>query len=270
MAFDIGDFPVELDFFLAEYEGPQWAVSQFRHRSGWLMLAEASVMTPFGEQSAMLIAAVSDHGETYRPHIAARLLDVPTSLPRDAECEPDADLAEAMDAAYWDFLGMVDLESLRLLEEAQNTVDARIAAFERECAAFETKLWTAIRQLRAERRSHSVTAERLAEIEGRLKRYLDMPGELASGMRERVREMRAETEELENAVMSSLGEMGELKQRCTIRWRARTAPPRHGDIRLGEPREWGLTRHEWQQGLSEQTLEQISRRRILRFERDEE
>lgn len=24
MAFDIGDFPVELDFFLAAYEGPQW------------------------------------------------------------------------------------------------------------------------------------------------------------------------------------------------------------------------------------------------------
>jgi hypothetical protein len=270
MAFDIGDFPVELDFYLAAYDGPQWEMSPFRHRSGWLMLAEASVMTPFGERSAMLVAAVSDHGEMYHPHVAARLLDAPTSLPRDAECEPDSDLEEAMDAAFWDFLGTVDLESLRLLEDAQNAVDNRIAAFERECAAFETKLWTAIRLLRAERRSHALTEARRAEIEARLNRYLDMPGELALGMRQRVREMREETEELESAVMSSLGEPGELTQRCKLRWRARSGAPRYGDIRLGAPRDWELTRHEWHQGLSGQTLERIGQRRILRFERDVE
>ncbi|MCA3160346.1 MAG: hypothetical protein ING31_12285 [Burkholderiales bacterium] len=270
MAFDIGDFPVELDFFLAAYEGPQWEMSPFRHRSGWLMLAEASIWSPFGERSAMLVAAVSDHGEMYHPQVAARLLDVPTSLPRDAECEPDSELEEAMDAAFWDFLGTVDLDNLRLLEEAQNEIDARITAFERDCAAFETKLWTAIRLLRAERRSHSVTEERKAEIEAKLNRYLEMPGELASGMRQRVREMREETEQLETAVFSSLGEIGELTHRSTVRWRARSGVQRHRDIRLGAPREWGLTRHEWQQGLSGQTLEQIGQRPILRFERDEE
>jgi hypothetical protein len=269
MAFDIGDCPVELDFFIGAYEGPHWAMSPFRHRSGWLMLAEASVMTPFGERRAMLVAAVSDHGEMYPPHVAARLLDAPTSLPRDAECAPDCNLDEAMDAAFWDFLGTVGLETLALLEEAQGAVDVRIAAFERECAAFETRLWDAIRQLRAERRSFDLVEARRAEIEAKLARYLDMPGELAIGMRQRVREMRAETDALEESVMLSLGETGELDHRCTVRWRARVATPMRPDIRLIGPRDWGLTRHHGHEGLSGQTLEQIARRRVTRFERDE-
>ena len=270
MGGDIGVFPVEIDFDLASYDGPQWEMSPFRHRLGWLMLAQASVMTPFGLRSATLVAAVSDHGEIFPPHVAARLLDVPTFVPKDAECEPDSDLDDAMDAAFWDFLGTVDLESLRLLEEAQGAVDARITTFERECAAFENKLWTAIRLLRAERRAQTLTGERMVEIDAQLNRYLDMPGELAFGMRQRVREMRAETEELESAVMFSLGEMGELTPRCTVRWRARSCANRFGDIRLGAARDWELTRHEWHQGLSGQTLEQIGQRRIFKSERDED
>ena len=227
-------------------------------------------MTPFGERRAMLVAAVSDHGEVYQPHVAARLLDAPTSLPRDAECEPDSDLHEAMDAAFWDFLGTTDLESLRLLEEAQDAIDARIDAFELECAAFETKLWTAIRTLRAERRSPSLTDERRTEIETRLRRYLDMPDELAWGMRQRVRQMREETEGLETAVISSLAEMGELTHRATVRWNARSGKPRYGDIRIGLPHYLGRAPEDCYPNLSGQTLEQIAERRIFRLERGED
>lgn len=222
MGLEFGVFPVAVNIYLGGYDGPAWNTAPFRHRSGWLMVSEARMVMPFGTWRRPLLAAISDHGEVYPPWIAARLLDMPMSLPRDAECEPPDQLEEVMDGLFWDFLGRMDRENLRFLEEEQERRDARIREFEDRCAAFVTKLWAAIRSLRAERRREGLSAARQIEIDARLKRLLEMPDELASGMRERIAEMRRETEALEEVVLSSLADHGEIEPLFVIHWTARS------------------------------------------------
>jgi hypothetical protein len=270
MRLDIVAFPVEVDVFLWAYDGPAWELASFRHRSGWLMVAQARMVTSFAERSRTLVAAISDHGEVYAPHVAARLFDVPSSFPRDAECDPPEELKAAMEALYWDFLGAMDLENLRLLQDAEERTAERISAFEAECASFERKLTAAIRELRRERRRDDLTEARRAEIEARLKRLDDMPGELAMGMRQRIAEMRRETEELEAAVLTALEDHAEIEHCYTARWRSRSRRTRRDDIRLPETRELNFLIDPWLAGMDRPTLEQIAETRVFRNERDDE
>lgn len=113
MGLEFGIFPVAVNIYLEGYDGPTWEVSPFRHRSGWLMMSEARMVMPFGTWRRPLVAAVSDQGEVYPPWIAARLLDMPMSLPKDAEYDPPDQLEEVMDGLYWDFLGQIDVAPLR-------------------------------------------------------------------------------------------------------------------------------------------------------------
>lgn len=231
MGFDFGIYPVAVSLYLGGYDGPSGHLAPFRHRSGWLALSEARLTMPFGTWRRPLITAISDHGEHYLPWIAARLLQLPMSQPEEAGCEPPEELEEAMDGLYWDFLGRMDRENLRFFEEEQERRDAEIRKFEDRCSAFEARLATAIRSLRRKRRSERLCDAGRSETEARLDRFLAMQDELAIAMRQRVEEMRRDTEDLERAVLSSLTRYGSVEPRFTIRWTARSH--RRGmDLRL--------------------------------------
>ena len=185
-------------------------------------MAKASVPTPFGLRLQRLVAAMSDHGEVFGPHIARHLLDCPTSLPRDPEGDPPEELGDAVDALFWDFLGRTDRECLRLLHEAETTVGEQIRDLEARGSAFEAKLWGMIRALRAERRQDGMEVGRRDAIDRQLARLDAMTGELAAGLRARAAEMRRETEALEAAVLAGLSDAGELEVVSTVRWVARS------------------------------------------------
>lgn len=222
MGLEFGIYPVAVSLYLGGYDGPAGHLSPFRHRSGWLMVSEARLVMPFGVWRRPLVAAISDHGEIYPPWIAARLLHMPMSFPKDAECEPPDQLEEVMDGLYWDFLGQMDRENLRFLEEEQERRDANIRQFEDRCAALEARLAAAIRALRKERRRDGFSGSGRADTETRLNRFREMQEELALAMRQRVAEMRRETDALEEAVLSSLTKRGEIEPLFTIRWAARS------------------------------------------------
>lgn len=263
-------FSVEVDLLLWAYDGPGWDVAPFRHREGWMMVGVASRTTPFGLVTATLVAAISDHGEVYSAAASERILDMPTSHPCDAEVDPPDQLSGVLDAHYWDFLGTTDLECLRQLEEADNINDAKVEKFEAECAAFEAKLWLTIRQLWAERRTLDALSPRRGEIDARLTRLLDLPEELARGMRDKIREMRAATDDLETAVMESLTDHGEFEVLYAARWRGRHKVSNRGDYRLPVNRDPGRTRHPWQDGgFAGRTLEQVAQMRPFQHERDD-
>jgi hypothetical protein len=234
------------------------------------MVGVASRTTPFGLMTATLVAAISDHGEVYSDAASRHILDIPTGHPRDAEGDPPEQLSDVLDAHYWDFLGTTDLECLRQLEEADNVNDAKVEKFEAECAAFEAKLWLTIRQLRAERRTLDASAPRRGEIDARLTRLLELPEELARGMRDKIREMRASTDDLEAVVLESLTDHGELEVLYAARWRGRHKVSNRGDIRLTVTRDPGLTRHPWQDGgFAGRTLERVAQMRPFQHEREE-
>lgn len=268
MPMETGVFPFELDLFLADYDGPAWAVAPFRHRSGWLMLSEARLETAFGEHRRLLTAAVSDHGEVYYPHVAARLLDMPASRPRDAASYPPEALDAAMDAAYWDFLGTVDLMSLRQLAEAQEDQESRLAAFERECAALEAKIGARQRLLRQERRSASLMPETQLEIEARLRRLDDMLDELRIGLRAKARAMRAETEALEEDVLAGLTDYGDVLPLAVLRWCARPGGWRSAEVRLPESRPFHFVADAFRSAVDGRSTERLAMMRVFESEQE--
>lgn len=222
MGLEFGIYPVAVSLYLGGYDGPAGHLSPFRHRSGWLAVSEARLVMPFGTWRRPLVAAISEHGEVYPPWIAARLLQMPMSLPKEAECEPPEQLEEVRDGLYWDFLGQMDRKNLRFLEEEQERRDANIRQFEDRCSALEARLAAAIRTLRLERRLDGLSDIGRADIDARLKRFLEMQDELALAMQHRVAKMRRETDALEEAVLSSLTKHGEMVPHFTIHWTARS------------------------------------------------
>ncbi len=148
MPHDFGLFPVAVDIYPQGYEGPAREAATFRHRSGWLMVSEARMVMPFGTWRRPLVACISDHGEVYPPSIAARLLAMPTSLPKDAEADPPELLDEMMDALYWDFLGAMDGENLRYLQDAEEHNEKKLRDFGERSFLVEEKFAVHMRELR--------------------------------------------------------------------------------------------------------------------------
>ena len=222
MLHDFGAFPVSVDVFLDGYDGPERDTYPFRYRVGWLMVAEARLVLPFATHRRPLLACLTDHGETFAPSLAARLFAMPTSLPKPAECDPPDALEDVMDALFWDFLGTADLDNLRLLEEAQEKAAAKIEEFEARCHALDAKIAAHARTLRTERRRSDIGSERRSAIDGALSRLSKQADELPVGMRERIVGFRAETDDLENAVMDGLTDPGELDTLHTVRWEVKS------------------------------------------------
>ena len=222
MEFDFGIFPVAVDVYLGAFEGTKWAASPFRHRAGWLMVSEARMVMPFGTWRRPLVAAISDHGEVYPSSRAMRLLQMPMSLPMDAQCYPPDQLDEAMNRLYRDFLKRMEVKSLHALQEAQELTDAKIRNFVAHCASIEADIWRTIRTLRSERRKCDFPSTRRAKIDTRLRRLLECPDQLVLGMRSHIGKMRQETKALEDAVMSTPVGRGEIEHLLTIRWTARS------------------------------------------------
>ena len=130
MVFDVCTFPVEVDLALFAYDGPAWEVAPFRYRSGWLAFGRARAETAFGDREAILVAAVAITGRPTQQGLQLAfsncrrlfLVRLTTLRPKSVE--------EALDNAYWDFFGAVDLDCRRLLGEAQDALDERIRVYE--------------------------------------------------------------------------------------------------------------------------------------------
>jgi hypothetical protein len=232
----VGDvIPIEVNVQLASHVGPSWEVASLRHREGWLIAAMASVSTPFGECSRLLIAAVDAHDDVLSPVLAHRLHRLAMSAPRDPEDAPPEELAAAIDALYWDFLGESDLQSLRQLEAEQAALDERVDEYVIECQLLQWRIRASLRNLRAEKIRLPPEAREHLVVHARIARLDQMLDELALGMRERVREMRAEIDELQDDVIASLKRHGEVETVAIIRWRDASTTGQSLNRYIGKP-----------------------------------
>jgi hypothetical protein len=218
---EFGTFPVAVDVYPEGYEGPAREAAPFRYRFGWLMVSEARMVMPFGTWRRPLVACISDHGEVYPPSIAARLLSMPSSLPKDAEIDPPEALEEVTDALYWDFLGAMDEENLRYLQDAEERTDKKLRDFEERSFLVEKKLAVYMREFRRERRRGETSQERRIQIDAILARLEGIGDQFAVDMRTYMSTVRGENEELREAILSALTDHGEIEHLYTIHWTVR-------------------------------------------------
>ena len=182
------------------------------------MIAQAHRPSPFGEHRATLLAAVSDHGETYSPYVAARLLAMPAGLPREVGEMPPAELDRVMDELQLDFMAKTERAiQLQLEQEALHT-DTEVADFESECLALDLKIRQAIRSRRRQRVAAS--SEDRNRLESEIDRRSGWAEHLVRGMRAKVQQMRQRYHTLEDEVIECLDDDGDIEVISLTRWRA--------------------------------------------------
>lgn len=232
-------FPVEVDLLLRGYEGPSWDVSPFRHREGWLIVGSALLQTPFGTQTKILPVVISDQGECFPAEIAETLMDIPVGVSKLCEVVPPDELEEALHWRYWDFLGSCDLNSLVKLGEADAALEAKITGLEAECSQIAKMAWGAMNKLRHDRRHSDLSPDQKLNIAEQLKRLETVPEEIGRTLRIRLDRLRLSHEQLEDAVLASLQEHGELTILGALRWKAVSSyapsPLKDNEIRVGVP-----------------------------------
>ena len=172
-----------------------------------------------GSKVKKLIDALDEaHGNK---SVAARLLAMPTSLPKDPEVDPPELLDEVMDALYWDFLGAMDGENLRCLQDAEEHTEKKLRDFEERSFFVEKKLAVHMRELRQERRRGEASPDRRVQIDAILARLERIGDQFAADMRKYMSTLRGDNEELREAIFSALTDHGEVEHLYTIHWTVR-------------------------------------------------
>jgi hypothetical protein len=207
--------PIQLDFDLDGFDGPRWVVHPLRHRSGWLLAAEARLPTPFDIVRRIIIVGITDDHDPIGPLLSVRVTNI-----ADPGILPPAALAEQVEMPWWDFLGSTDLETLRLLEADERTNEAAVIAERVKFDTMQAKIEHMQESFGRERRDAHVSPERRTELSKQLYRLDEMVGELAATWPSRAATIRGRITGLQDRAMASLRQHGVIEPLWAIRWRA--------------------------------------------------
>lgn len=217
-----GAIPYEVDLYLHTYEGMAWIKRRLRGQSGWLQVAKASMDTFWGSHTAMLVVAVTDHGELLDRTVSHALLDMKASGVRDAEIVPDEELDGHMEMAFWDFLGRCDLYHLRMLDEAEIELASELEREQTRGEKVLTEVDNHIADLGRQRRAVIVDDARQA-LAVRIALLEEKQAEAAAWLVRRLATMRKQGEALQDDLLAALQNHGELEVLYSVRWVAKHA-----------------------------------------------
>ncbi len=216
-----GALPFQVEIMLDSYDGPGWVKQQLRGRAGWLQVSRAKMSTPVSEWSAILVAGWTDDHQRLGRISANALLSMRSSGPEVVHEVPPPELDEITEMLFWDFLGWCDIRHLRMLSDAEQDRDMRVA---REQERGNTVLADAdafIAAMNRRRRDpetpadiRDVLIERIAFFEGK-------QAAAAEWLVRRLATIRREYDEFEADALAALQNHGEIEELYTARWLAR-------------------------------------------------
>lgn len=218
---EFGVYPVELHFSLDSHSGPTWVVPALFNRSGWLAVAEVEMDTEFDCTRAVIAACVNDQGEVLGKWVVDALFSMQCSLPREAVTEPPDDLAAALDALYWDFLGRCDLAHLRTLEEKEAQIASAIDRLELRRKDVYEKVDGFLSGLYARRRRERERADLCALIDAKIAEIEHKQAETELWHRNQLAGLQSELEAFDQQVLSSLQNHGQFQPLYTVHWQTR-------------------------------------------------
>ncbi len=212
--------PIQLDIDLRGYDGPRWVAAPLLRRSGWLLAAEAKLLTPFEEARRTFIVGITDDGHPIGSLRATALLSAPVGHVADPGQAPPISVAEQVEPLWWDFLGSTDLETLNALDEAERETGRSVSSERAKFDAMRDKIERMDEQLSRERRYPDCSDTRRDEIDAQRERLDAMMAELAAEWPRRLASMRAPQARLQERAWASLKRYGEIRPVWGIRWRA--------------------------------------------------
>lgn len=160
-----GQAPVCIELDLDSFDGPWTHVERFRGRSGWLVVAEARVMTADAAWDTTLVAACDGYGEPVPPIMAPNLLACACSLPAPCDESPPDELDEFLDEAAQELRLSWLRENNAGMRNLSRTGAERIAALEAATRAAVDDVDYRIADLRRRRRMPGVTPHAIGLFE---------------------------------------------------------------------------------------------------------
>ncbi|NTF63414.1 hypothetical protein [Rhizobium rhizogenes] len=238
---EFGVYPVELQFSLDSHVGPGWVVPALFNRSGWLAVAEVEMETDFDRTRSIIAACINDEGEILGPWVTEALFSMQCSLPREVVTEPPDDLADALDALYWDFLGRCDLSHLHALEEKERQITSSIARLEVRRQEVYDRVESFLSGLYARRRREIDRPDIRELIDVKVAEIDLKQAETESWHRQQLTVLHAELEAFDVQVLASLQNHGNLQPLYTVHWetrhsKVRTLANTGFEMRFGLPR----------------------------------
>ena len=144
--------PVCLQIDLDSYEGPWTHVHRFRGRSGWLVVAGATVFANHQSWDTTIVVACDEWGEAVPSFMAPNLLACACSRPQPTHDHPPEELDDLLEQEKTNLLAHWLRDTNRGLAELLEASEQRIAALEARTRAFVDAGERQITELRRRRR----------------------------------------------------------------------------------------------------------------------
>ncbi|MEE4209752.1 MAG: SNF2-related protein [Parvularcula sp.] len=208
LTFDLNAYPMQLA-----------DVRRLAGQSGWLKVQKVTVQSR-AEQEHLIVACVTDGGETVDPETAARLFLVPGEASALAEANaPDAALNTIAHGALTAILGDIERQNAEWLEEETEKLDAYAddleQAAEAEIKELEAEIKAAKKALRAQ--TGMAMADKLTENR-RIKRLEGDRDDKRLAIFERRRAIRAEIDAMLDEIAASLEARPVITDLFALRW----------------------------------------------------
>lgn len=218
---EFGIYPVELHLSLDSHVGPSWVVPALFNRSGWLSVAEVEMETEFDRTRAVIAACTNEEGEVLGQWVVEALFSMQSSLPQEVVVEPPDDLAVALDALYWDFLGRCDIAHLKTLEEEERRISLAISRLELRRREVYEKVDMFLSSLYARRRRERGNGELCTALGAKIEEVETMQAETEIWHQGRLQDLQAELATFESQVLAALQNHGSLRPLYTVYWQTR-------------------------------------------------
>ena len=154
-----GFAPVCLEIDLTSYEGPAHHVARFRNSWGWLVMADATILSSVGEERTTIAAACDEQGNALPGFMADNLLACACSHPQPCFDDPPDAIGSALELERLALKSRWLRENDRGLRTLADNVADSIAAIEAAARRSDDAAEYQIADLRRRRRMPELTPE---------------------------------------------------------------------------------------------------------------
>jgi hypothetical protein len=154
-----GFAPVCLEIDLTSYDGPAHHVARFRNSWGWLVMADATILSSHGDERTTIAAACDEHGNALPVFMADNLLACACSRPQPCFEDLPDEIESALESERLALQSRWLRDNDRGLRILAEDVADRIASIEGRARQSDEATEHQIADLRRRRRMPGLTPE---------------------------------------------------------------------------------------------------------------
>lgn len=210
-----------LDFHpnLYPFDGQVADIKTLTGSSGWLTVCKARIDTPNAIREEMVLACLTDDGESVSAATADRLFQVPSSLVDNGDLTPPTvQISKLKEELFEQFSDRVLAENENWLEQEEARLDAYAEDLELEIEAQIKEIEDVVKDLKKQRRTPGLALTEKLSLGKEIKRLEQQRDDLVLDKHVRRKEVRKQTEDMLDQIAEQLDQKPDITELFTIRW----------------------------------------------------